>query len=84
VTAKNIENALRAAGISAERRFVGSAETVWAHEGETSAELGSHGDLVFVEFFREGWSDEQDAPTATFVTIDQAVAAVREWFAKPA
>lgn len=84
MTTNDIVSALRVAGIPAERRLVGAADVVWTHEGDASAELGSHGELVFVEFHRKGWPAELDSPTATYGTIDEAIDAVRKWFGKPA
>jgi hypothetical protein len=82
MTTNDIANALLAAGISAEIRRVGTADVVYAPNGDSSVELSVNQQSVFVEFYRADLPDAEDAPIATFGTIDDATDAVRKWFGK--
>jgi hypothetical protein len=84
MTTNDIANALLAAGISAQIRRVGSADVVYALKDDASVELSVYQDGVFAEFYRRDLPEADDAPIATFTTIDEAIDAVQKWFGKPA
>jgi hypothetical protein len=84
MTTNDIANALLAAGVSAQIRNVGTADVVYVPQGDASVELSVYQQRVFVEFYRADLPDAEDAPVATFATIDEAIDAVRKWFGKPA
>jgi len=84
MTTTDIANLLHAVGVSAEIRRVGTGDVVYAAKGDASVELSVYQQRVFVEFYRADLPEAEDAPTATFATIDEATDAVRNWLGMPA
>lgn len=80
MTTDDIVSALLDAGLCARRHPVGTAEVIYTSKDGRSVGLSVHQGHVFGEFYRRDLPEAEDAPIATFATIDEAVDAVLKWF----